>query len=169
MRARWRQQFAAAPRSRRRLLIGASKRQGRCLQFNQRACDHTICSARLAPKSWSPLVSFAMQSSFADFRPWPRSFPNWPDPCMRRCGGLGVTKRGELRLLEPRIPGTGALFFCEQPPGMTANVRRQDGEHAGQPLQDRNGKTRRRPWCAASHPQLRVTGPPPNERRHPFR
>ena len=35
---------------------------------------------------------------------------------MRRCGGLGVTKRGELRLLEPRIPGTGALFFCGQPP-----------------------------------------------------
>ena len=35
---------------------------------------------------------------------------------MRRCGDLGATKRGELRLLEPRIPGTGALFFCGQPP-----------------------------------------------------
>jgi hypothetical protein len=31
---------------------------------------------------------------------------------MRRFGGLGVTKRGDLRLLEPRNPGTGALFFC---------------------------------------------------------
>jgi hypothetical protein len=41
---------------------------------------------------------------------------------MRRCGGLGVTKRGELRLLEPRIPGTGALFFCEQPPDAMANT-----------------------------------------------
>ena len=70
----------------------------------------------------SPLASFAMQSSFADFRPWPRPFPNWPDPCMRRCGGLGVTKRGELRLLEPRIPGTGALFFCEQPPDAMATT-----------------------------------------------
>ena len=63
-----------------------------------------------------------MQSSFADFPPWPRPFPNWPDPCMRRCGGLGVTKRGELRLLEPRIPGTGALFFCEQPPDAMADT-----------------------------------------------
>ena len=49
-------------------------------------------------------------------------FPNWPDPCIRRCGGLGVTKRGELRLLEPRIPGTGALFFCEQLPDAMANT-----------------------------------------------
>ena len=41
---------------------------------------------------------------------------------MRRCGGLGFTKCGELRLLEPRIPGTGALFFCEQPPDAMANT-----------------------------------------------
>ncbi len=56
---------------------------------------------------------------------------------MRNCGGLGVTKRGELRLLEPRIPGTGALFFYGPCQATTVNVsRRQDGEYAKQPLQD---------------------------------
>ena len=36
---------------------------------------------------------------------------------MTEGGDLVVTKRGELRLLEPRIPGTGALFFCRYPAG----------------------------------------------------
>jgi hypothetical protein len=44
---------------------------------------------------------------------------------MEDYGGLAVTKRGELRLLEPRIPGTGALYFCVPDHGGAAMASRR--------------------------------------------
>jgi hypothetical protein len=75
----------------------------------------------------------------------------WPDLCMTEGGDLVVTKPGELRLLEPRIPGTGALFFCRYPRGENrsgvrlapvellgsaweAGGRKRRGWEAGRPL-----------------------------------
>jgi len=83
----------------------------------------------------------------------PELRPTWPDPCMTTCGGLGVTSRGELRLLEPRIPGTGALFFCACG---RLTIRREDGEYAWHPLQQpRNGQARRL-RVASKRPTMRL-------------
>src|SRR5689334_20757507 len=83
-------------------------------------------------------------------------------------GDLVVTKRGELRLLGPRTPGTGALFFCRYPAGAWRRPDVSMADPPGNPYNTATGKAPCRRLGYGETLAMRVIGPPSMNDDIPF-